>query len=149
MQALNLPQTSLNIVRKGNRLMVFDVLRRKFVTLTPEEWVRQHFVRFLSEHKGYPAARIANEVSVDINGMRKRCDTVVYAKDATPLMIIEYKAPEVQLTQSVFDQIYRYNTRLKVEWLIVSNGLQHYCCHIDYQRGECRFLDDIPLFENL
>ncbi len=149
MQDLKLPKTNLKLTRKGEKIMVFDVLRRKYVALTPEEWVRQHFIHFLVSYKGYPAARIANEVSVDIFGMRKRCDSVLYAEDATPLMIMEYKAPDVMLTQSVFDQICRYNLRMKVRWLIVSNGLQHFCCRVDYEKGEYRFMDDIPLFENL
>lgn len=149
MQALNLPRTELRIVRKGGRLVVFDVLRHRFVALTPEEWVRQHFVRFLQQHRHFPAGAIANEVAVELNGMRKRCDTLVYGLHAEPLMIVEYKAPSVGITQAVFDQICRYNMQLRVRWLVVSNGLQHYCCRIDYDSMTYTFLPDVPCYEDL
>ena len=149
MQALNLPPAALKIVRRDGRLMTFDPLRRRYVTLTPEEWVRQHFVRFLQTHKGFPPEVIANEVSLSLNGTRKRCDTVVYGPHAEPLMIVEYKAPEVQITQRTFDQINRYNMRLHVAWLVVSNGMQHFCCHIDYTTNQYRFLPDIPSYAEL
>lgn len=144
MQALNLPKTELKMVRKDGKSMIFDILRRRFVVLTPEEWVRQHFVHFLLEHKGYPAACIGNEISLSLNGTQKRCDSVVYDTDAAPLMIIEYKRPHVSVTQKVFEQISRYNIEMRVRWLVVSNGLQHYCCHIDYETGTYRYLPDIP-----
>ena len=149
MEALNLPKADLNIVRQGHRLMVFDTLRQRFVALTPEEWVRQHFVRFLQSHRGFPAGVIANEVTVELNGMRKRCDTLVYGPHAEPLMVVEYKAPQVGITQQVFDQICRYNMRLRVRWLVVSNGLQHFCCHIDYDRMSYTFLPEVPCFQDL
>ena len=149
MQALNLPKTDLKIVRKGERLMVFDALRRRWVALTPEEWVRQHFVRFLQEQRQFPAGAMANEVTVELNGMRKRCDTLVYGRHAEPLMIVEYKAPTVEISQQVFDQICRYNMRLRVRWLIVSNGLQHYCCLIDYDSMTYSFLPDVPCYGEL
>ena len=149
MQALNLPKTDLKIVRKGERLMVFDALRHRYVALTPEEWVRQHFVRFLQEHRQFPAGVIANEVTVELNGMRKRCDTLVYGRHAEPLMIVEYKAPTVEISQQVFDQICRYNMRLRVNWLVVSNGLHHYCCRIDYDRMSYTFLPEVPCYGEL
>ena len=149
MQALNLPPADLKIVRRDGRLTVFDPLRRRYVTLTPEERVRQHFVRFLQTHKGFPPEVIANEVSLSLNGTQKRCDTVVYGPHAEPLMIVEYKAPEVEITQRAFDQISRYNISLRVKWLIVSNGLEHYCCRIDYEGGTYRFVEDIPSYGDL
>ena len=149
MQALNLPRTELRIVRKGGRLSVFDALRHRFVALTPEEWVRQHFVHFLQQERHFPAGAIANEVTVELNGMRKRCDTLVYGPHAEPLMIVEYKAPSVSISQTVFDQICRYNMQLRVRWLVVSNGLQHYCCRIDYDRMCYTFLPDIPCYGEL
>ncbi len=149
MQALNLPKTDLKIVRKGERLMVFDALRRRWVALTPEEWVRQHFVRFLQEQRQFPAGAMANEVTVELNGMRKRCDTLVYGLHAEPLMIVEYKAPTVEISQQVFDQICRYNMRLRVRWLVVSNGLQHYCCLIDYDSMTYSFLPEVPCYGEL
>ncbi len=129
--------------------MILDVLRRQYVALTPEEWVRQHFVHFLIEHKGYPQALMANEVQVRLNNTKKRCDTVLYRRDLTARMIIEYKKPEVEITQKVFDQITRYNMVLKVDYLIVSNGIQHYCCRIDYKRNSYSFLREVPEYSEL
>lgn len=149
MDTLNLPKTELKVTTRAGKPHVFDFLRRKYVTLTPEEWVRQQFVHFLVDSKGYPAECIANEVSIRLGSMRKRCDTVVYGREAEPLMIVEYKSPGVEITQQVFDQISRYNIRLRVKWLIVSNGLQHYCCHIDYANGTYRFVEDIPSYTDI
>ena len=149
MQVLNLPKTELKVTTMAGKPHVFDVLRRKYVALTPEEWVRQQFVHYLIREKGYPAECIGNEVSINLNGTRKRCDSVVYGQQAEPLMIIEYKAPTVDITQQVFEQISRYNIKLRVRWLIVSNGLQHYCCQINYQSGSCQFVEDIPTYEKV
>ena len=148
-QRLNLPPADLRIARRGERLTVFDPLRRRYVALTPEEWVRQHFVHFLQKERGFPPEVIANEVSLSLNGTRKRCDTVIYGAHAEPLMIVEYKAPEVEITQHTFNQIGRYNIRLRVEWLVVSNGMQHFCCHIDYESGQYRFLPQIPSYAEI
>ena len=148
-QALNLPETELKIVARAGKPFVFDVFRRRYVALTPEEWVRQHFVHFLVDRKGYPAECIGNEVSIRLGTLRKRCDTVVYGREAEPLMIVEYKAPGVEITQQVFEQISRYNIRLRVRWLVVSNGLRHYCCHIDYEKGSYRFVEDIPPYPSI
>lgn len=149
MLSLNLPSFDAKIELRGGKNVIFDVIRRKYVALTPEEWVRQHFVHFLLAHKGYPQALMANEVQVTLNGTRKRCDTVLYRRDLTARMIIEYKAPDVPVTQRVFDQITRYNMALRVDYLIVSNGLQHYCCRMDYGRNSYVFLRDIPRYGEL
>lgn len=149
MLPLNLPAFDAKIVVKDGKKMIFDSIRHRYVALTPEEWVRQHFVHFLLANKGYPSGLLANEVQVQLNGTKKRCDTVLYRRDLTALMIIEYKAPQVEITQQVFDQITRYNMVLKVEYLIVSNGLHHYCCHIDYDRNCYTFLQDIPDYQSL
>ena len=149
MQELNLPKTELKIITKAGKPHVFDVLRRKYVALTPEEWVRQQFVHYLIGQKGYPAECIGNEVSITLNGTKKRCDTVVYGCNAQPTMIIEYKSPQVEISQQVFEQVSRYNIKLRVRWLIVSNGLQHYCCQIDYESGTYQFVEEIPDFENI
>ena len=111
--------------------------------------MRQHFVHFLVEHKGYPKGLLANEVELRIGEKRLRCDTILYNKEATPRMIIEYKAPTIQLQQKTFDQISAYNLLLKVDYLIVSNGLQHYCCKMDYAEQRYIFLKDIPNYETL
>ena len=149
MQELNLPKTDLKIITKDGKLHVFDVFRRKYVALTPEEWVRQQFVHFLIGQKGYPAECIGNEISINLNGTKKRCDTVIYDGNAQPTMIVEYKSPQVEITQQVFEQISRYNIKLRVKWLIVSNGLQHYCCKIDYESGTYQFVEEIPAYNNI
>ena len=149
MLSLNLPTFDAKISTRDGKSMIFDVIRRRYVALTPEEWVRQHFVHFLMERKGYPKALLANEVQVTLNGTRKRCDTVLYGRDLTARMIVEYKAPEVEITQAVFDQVMRYNMVLRVDYLVVSNGLRHYCCRMDYARGTYRFLREIPRYEEL
>ena len=146
---LNFPAVKLRISQRGEQMTVWDPLRGIYLVLTPEEWVRQHFVHFLINHKGYPKALMANEVQVQLNGTRKRCDTVLYRRDLSAHMIIEYKAPEIQITQAVFDQITRYNMVLKVDYLIVSNGLQHYCCRMDYVNGGYQFLPDVPAYNEL
>ena len=146
---LNLPPFDKKIINEGDKCRIFDLLRRRYVALTPEEWVRQHFVHFLIEHKGYPAPLMANEVQLRLGGMSRRCDTVVYDRSLVPRLIVEYKAPTVDITQKVFDQISRYNIVLQVEWLIVSNGLDHYCCHVDYAGKTYAFVPDIPTWDAL
>ena len=150
MQPLNLPSYPARIKKDDSGLKIFDTLRRKFVALTPEEWVRQNFVHFLLGHKGYSPTLMANEVTVCLNGMTRRCDTVLYSQEGlVPRMIIEYKRPGVEITQRVFDQICRYNMVLQVKYLIVSNGLKHYCCLIDYENNGYVFLEDIPVYKDL
>jgi hypothetical protein len=146
---LNLPQYEIKISEKCGKRMIFDFLRRKYVALTPEEWVRQHFVHYLVEHKGYPKGLIGNEIELQIGAKRLRCDTILYNRMARPQMIIEYKAPTIPIQQKVFQQISIYNLLLKVDYLIVSNGIQHYCCKMDYENQKCLFLEDIPDYEKL
>ena len=149
MFALNLPAFDARITQRNGKNVIFDVIRRRYVALTPEEWVRQHFTHFLLKEKGYPQGLLANEVQINLNGTRKRCDTVLYNRDLTARMIVEYKAPTVEITQAVFDQITRYNMVLKVDYLIVSNGLQHYCCKIDYNSGAIDFHKEIPSYAEI
>jgi hypothetical protein len=146
---LNLPPYPIKIQEKGEKRQIFDFLRRKWVALTPEEWVRQHFTHFLVEHKNYPQALLANEVELRIGEKRLRCDTLLYNKELRPRMIIEYKAPTIQIQQKTFDQISVYNLLLKVDYLVVSNGLSHYCCKMDYERQSYQFLKDIPDYETI
>ena len=119
------------------------------MALTPEEWVRQHFVHYLVEHKGYPQGLLSNEVELKVGEKKMRCDTVLYDQALHPRMIIEYKAPTIPLQQKTFDQISVYNLLLKVDYLIVSNGLQHHCCKMDYDRRSYTFLETIPDYEKL
>lgn len=149
MVRLNLPPYPIKITEKGAKRYIFDFLRRKYVALTPEEWVRQHFVHFLVEHKGYPKGLLANEVELKAGEKRLRCDTLLYTADMHPRMIIEYKAPTIQIQQKTFDQISAYNLLLKVDYLIVSNGLQHHCCKMDYDTQSYTFLEGIPDYEKL
>ena len=149
MLPLNLPSYPAKILKRNGKNVIFDTLRQKYVALTPEEWVRQHFVHFLTDFKGFPKGLLANEIQLDLNGTKKRCDTVLFNKDLSARMIVEYKAPNIEITQAVFDQITRYNMVLKVEYLIVSNGIRHYCCRIDYNTMQYTFLPDIPAFAEL
>ena len=149
MQQLNLPPYMASIVTKEGRQMTFDVLRRRHVALTPEEWVRQHFVHYLMEHKGYPKGLLVNETELRIGNKRLRCDTVLYDKELQPRMIIEYKAPQITIQQKTFDQISVYNLLLHADFLVVSNGLQHYCCQMDYERRSYRFLTEIPDYDTI
>ena len=149
MFALNLPYANTKIVVRNEKQMVFDFLRKRFVALTPEEWVRQQFTHFLVEHKGYPAMFIGNEITLSVCRLSRRCDSVVFNKSAEPVMIIEYKAPTVKITQKVFEQICSYNIALHAPYLTVSNGLQSYCCRIDKEANTYEFLKDIPAYGEL
>ena len=141
---LNLPEYDAKIRESDGRKQIFDFLRRKYVALTPEEWVRQHFIHYLIAQKGYPKGLLANEVELRVGDKRLRCDSVLYDKTMHPQMIIEYKAPHIQLQQKTFDQISAYNLLLHADYLIVSNGLQHYCCQMDYEHHSYCFLTEIP-----
>lgn len=149
MLSLNLPTFAAKVKEKDGKHIIFDPVRRKFVALTPEEWVRQHFVNYLITDKGYPKELLANEVPLKLNGTSKRCDTVAYNRFLTPLMIVEYKAPHIEITSSVFDQIVRYNMVLHVRHLAVSNGISHFCCKIDYENLTYSFLEGIPEYNVL
>ena len=149
MWQLNLPAYNFRIIKKNEKPFIFDDLRKKFVALTPEEWVRQHFIRFLINVKHYPTSLIAIEKQLVINGLKKRCDAVVYSRNAEPLMIIEFKATTVSIDQQTFDQAAVYNSKLKVDYFIISNGLKHYCCRLDKNVLQYNFLDDIPDFDSL
>lgn len=147
---LNLPAFDIRLsVDPKGRSVVYDPLRAKWIVLTPEEWVRQHFVHFLISNRSYPQALIANEVGIRQNGCLRRCDTVVFGKHAEPVAIIEYKAPEVEITHRTFDQAVRYNMELRVRCLMVSNGLRHFCCRVDSVNGSYQFLRDIPAYTEL
>lgn len=144
---LNLPEADLRFRKDRDLLKVFDPLRGKYVALTPEEYVRQHFTAWITGPLGYPASLVSNEVAITLNNMRRRCDTVVYRSDGSPFMIVEYKAPTVAITQEVFDQIARYNMVLRSRFLVVSNGMRHYCCEMDYDNNTYRFLQEIPKWD--
>ena len=144
---LNLPDYEIKLSGSPTKPMIFDILRGKYVALTPEEWVRQHFVHFLINHKGYPATLLANEVKLNVGDKKLRADTVLYSRQLKAQVIIEYKAPQIEITQKVFDQIMVYNMLLHVDYLIVSNGIKHYCCKIDYNNQKYLYLEDIPNYD--
>lgn len=150
MQHLNLPEYQFNIKKKGNDgLVILDTLRKRWVALTPEEWVRQNFVRYLIEDREFPAALMNNEISLTQNGIKRRCDTLVADRQGLPLVIVEYKAPTIEISQKTFDQIVRYNMVLRAQYLIVTNGMRHYCCKIDYENNSYAFLQEIPTYNVL
>ncbi len=141
---LNLPSYPLTLKNQSQRTQIFDRIRKKFVVLNPEEWVRQHFVHYLIEVKKYPESRIAIESSLRYNDLLRRPDIVYYNRELKPQLIVECKAPHVKISQETFDQIARYNIALRVEILIVSNGMQHFCCRMKYETESYDFLPEIP-----
>lgn len=147
--ALSIPYAELKISKdqEGN-LKVMDRLRRKYVSLTPEEFVRQNFIEWLISNRSYPPTLMANEVEIKLNNTKKRCDSIVFNRECKPLMIIEYKAPGVEITQTTFDQIVRYNMELKAKYLVVTNGRQNYCCIIDYKNDSYNFIPLIPDYKD-
>jgi hypothetical protein len=146
MQKLNLPEYSFKYKIREDKDYIFDQLRKKYVRLTPEEWVRQNFIQFLVTEKKYPASLITVEALVKVNNNPQRADLVVFDRSGNPVLVAEFKAPEVKIGQQTFDQIVRYNMQLKVKFLIVSNGLNHYCCKIKYAENSYEFLPEIPDF---
>ena len=146
MQELNLPVYEFRIKTEGGKEYIFDLVRRRFVLLTPEEWVRQNFMRYLAEEKKYPESLMAVEKQITLNGKLFRFDLLVYRRNGQPLLIAEFKAPGVKITQETFDQVVRYNMALKVERVVVSNGLQHFVCEIDYKINNYKFLREVPEF---
>ncbi|CAL67280.1 type I restriction enzyme HsdR N-terminal domain-containing protein [Christiangramia forsetii] len=144
MQKLNFPQYSFRFKNNQNKVAVFDDLRKKFVILTPEEWVRQHCVKFLQTEKNYPLSLINVEKQLKIAGLTKRYDIVVFEPDGNIQIIVECKAPKIKITQETFDQIARYNLTLKANFLMVTNGKDHYFCKMDYENENYIFLKDIP-----
>jgi len=149
MSQLNFPLYAFKIKEANGRKLIFDRLRRKFVILQPEELVRQNMIEYLVTEKGYPVTLIGNEISLIYNGLKKRCDSVVYGSHGNPIMIVEYKAPSVEICQKTFDQIAIYNSQLKVKYLLISNGLKHFCCKIDFETMGYQFLVDIPTYGEL
>lgn len=147
MQKLNFPNYSFRFKNSENKTYIFDVIRKKFLLLTPEEWVRQHVVNFLIEEKNYPKSLINVEKLVKVNGINKRYDVVVFRNDGSIFLLVECKAPEVNITQQTFDQIAQYNLVLKAENLMVTNGLNHYFCQMDFENEKYIFLKKLPEFK--
>lgn len=149
MQLLNLPHYDFKTRVENDKTYIFDPFRAKYLILTPEENVRQHFARYLIEELDYPASLMMSEHALSLNKMKKRCDLIVFNTSGEAVVLVECKAPEVKIGQSVFDQVARYNQVFKVSYLMVTNGLKHYCCKIDFSSGDIEFLKKMPHFGEL
>jgi hypothetical protein len=149
MQQLNLPSYDFSIRTEGQKQYIFDDVRKKYVVNTPEEWVRQNFIRFLVSDRGFPRPLISIEHEISLNRLSKRCDAVVFSKSSEPLMILEFKAPDIPVSQNAFDQIVRYNLVLKVSYLLITNGMKHFCCKVNIQNKNYIYLSEIPNYEEL
>jgi predicted type IV restriction endonuclease len=149
MQKLKLPDYQLKMRMENQRQEIFDAFRKRFFVLTPEEWVRQNFLHYLVREKGFPAQRIAVEKGLKVNGMHRRFDAVVFDAQARARVLLEFKAPEVKLSQKTFDQASVYNLSLGVDYLIISNGMMHYAARVDAVRQQIFFLKDIPHFSQI
>lgn len=147
MQKLNLPNYIFKLKSNENKTLIFDKWRKKYMVLTPEEWVRQHFVQYLIDEKKYPVSLIAIEKQLTINNLKKRTDIVIFSSDGMPDIIVECKAPKIKISQDTFDQIARYNLKLNANYLVVTNGLQHYFCKLDKENETYIFLKDIPDYQ--
>ena len=149
MQKLNLPQYPIKLKEEKGVQYIFDRIRKKYLVLQPEEWVRQNFIQYLIEEKGYSANLIEIEKGLKINELQKRADIVIYDKKAEPIVLIECKAPKIKINQSVFEQVARYNVVFKVPYLVVTNGLDHYCAKVDFETNSFKFLKALPDFIQL
>jgi len=149
MRSLNLPAYNFNTRSVEGIDQIFDPFRKKFVRLTPEEWVRMNFSMFLSKERGFPSGRLAIEISLSYNRLSKRCDILVYNNFAKPILMVECKAPEIKIKQNVFDQIMIYNLVFRVNYLIITNGLDHYACKVNFENRSVDYLNDIPYYSEL
>ncbi len=147
MQNLNFPKYNFRFKSNENKALIFDIIRKKFVVLTPEEWVRQHVLQFLISEKNYPISHINVEKQLQLHKTIKRYDIVVYNSNGSIKIIVECKAPKIKINQQTFDQIARYNFVLDAEYLMVSNGLEHYFCLMDFKNEKYIFLKDIPSYQ--
>jgi hypothetical protein len=149
MQKLNLPPYDVNLRKMGGKIHIFDPIRKKFLVLTPEEWVRQNFLLYMMYVLGFPQGLLAVEYGLELNGLKRRCDILSFDKTGNPRLIVECKAATVKITQKTFTQIATYNLKLQVDFLIVTNGLNHYCCLMDYINNTYQFLEELPDFEQI
>jgi len=147
MRKLNFQLYNFRFKNSENKVSIFDAIRKKFIILTPEEWVRQHVVQFLLEEKKYPHSLINVEKVLKVNGLRKRYDVVVYNPDGSIFLLIECKAPEIKIAQATFDQIARYNMTMRASFLMVTNGLNHYFCQMDFENEKYHFLEELPNYK--
>ncbi|MEQ3665704.1 MULTISPECIES: type I restriction enzyme HsdR N-terminal domain-containing protein [unclassified Olleya] len=147
MQELNFPKFVFRFKNNENKVSIFDVIRKRFMVLQPEEWVRQHCVHYLIEVKKYPISLINVEKELKVNGLKKRYDIVIFNTDGSIHLIVECKAPKIEIKQNTFDQIARYNLALNATYLMVTNGINHYYCSMDFKAEQYHFLKDIPDYQ--
>ena len=147
MQQLNFSKYQFRFKNSENKVAIFDAIRKKFIVLTPEEWVRQHVVQFFLEEKKYPKSLINVEKVLKVNGLRKRYDVVVYNSDGSIFILVECKAPEIKIAQATFDQIATYNMTLNAHFLMVTIGLNHYFCQMDFENEKYQFLSELPIYQ--
>lgn len=146
---LNLPPFAHKVQKTDGKTTIFDVIRKKYVALTPEEWVRQHLVHYFINHLGYPRSLISVESGLLYNQLAKRTDVVVYSREGSPLLLVECKSFKVSLSDRVFEQSSIYNSSLKASYLLISNGLVHYCCQLNYKDASYKFLDAVPSYSDM
>lgn len=146
---LNLPDYSFTFKEENKKTKIFDEIRKKYLVLTPEEWVRQNVLKFLTEDKNYPQGLIAIEKGLTLNGLKKRTDILIYNREGIPVLMVECKAPSIKINQAAFDQIGRYNINFKLPYLFVTNGLQHFVAKVDFKEKQFEFLTEVPNYENL
>lgn len=149
MENLSLPAYDFRYTERENKKYIFDIIRKKYVLLTPEEWVRQNFIRYLIEEKGYIQSLVRVEMFFKLNRLSKRADIALFNRNGQPKVLVECKSPKVKIRQVVFEQVARYNLSFKVDYLIVTNGLEHFCCKMDYKQKTYSFLKEIPGFEEM
>jgi hypothetical protein len=149
MQQLHFPAYNFRFKSSENKISIFDEIRKKFVILTPEEWVRQHVVQFLIQDKQFPKSHINVEKELVLHQTKKRYDVIIYNKDGSIFLIVECKAPQINISQNTFDQIARYNLSLNASYLMVTNGLKHYYCQLDYENEKYQFLKEIPHYKEI
>lgn len=146
---LNLPPFVHKVQKSEGKSAIFDIIRKKYVALTPEEWVRQHLVHYMIDHLGYPRSLVRVESGLRVNQLDKRTDVVVYDRNASPLLVAECKSFKVALSDDVFQQSAIYNSRLHAPYLLISNGLEHYCCRLDHEDASYKFLDAVPTYGDM
>jgi hypothetical protein len=149
MEKLSLPVCDINIKESDGKTVIFDIIRKKYIVLTPEEWVRQHFIHYLIEHLGYSKPLIAVEQGMKYNTLLKRTDIIVFDRAGAPLVLVECKEPAHRLNQKVMEQAMMYNKTIKAPYIIVSNGIDHSCMHLQQAEQKIEFLNEIPRFEDI
>lgn len=145
----NLPPHQLKLRYENSRKEIFDIIRKRWLVLTPEEEVRQRFLHYMIDHKFYSPGLLAVEYSLKVNNLKRRADIIAFNSFGHPVLMVECKAPSVKINQKVFDQIARYNLSMRVDYLVVTNGLEHFCCQMDFEKQRYYFLEDIPDYKNI